>query len=106
MEIAFLSSNKLILELDKKESNKFRSHILGIFTANPSEYISTMLVGNNIMLVIYGIIVAWLLNEPLKRLVHNDGSILLIETIVSTMVMLITAEFCRKQYSGSTSIFL
>lgn len=96
MEIAFLSSNKLILELDKKESNKFRTHILNIFTRHANEYVSTMLVGNNIMLVIYGIAVANVFDEPLKQIIHNDGTVLLVETILSTLVILITAEFLPK----------
>lgn len=96
MEIAFLSSNKLMLELDKKEGNKFRKHILNVFTSNSSEYLSTMLVGNNITLVIYGIAVAHLLDNPLKQIITSDGTILIIETILSTLVILITAEFLPK----------
>ena len=106
MEIAFLSSNKLILELDKKEGNKFRKYILNIFTKHSSEYISTMLVGNNIMLVIYGIAVAWVLDEPLQRVLHNDGTVLLVETILSTIVILITAEFLPKAIFKLNSNFL
>ena len=96
MEMAFLSSNKLIIELDKKEGSKFRKHILGVFTKYPGEYISTMLVGNNIMLVIYGIAVAWVLDSPLHKVIYNDGIVLIVETIISTIVILIAAEFLPK----------
>jgi CBS domain containing-hemolysin-like protein len=60
MEIAFLASNKLRIELDRKQG-VFGSEILKIFTNNPGHYIATMLIGNNVALVIYGLVISKLL---------------------------------------------
>jgi Mg2+/Co2+ transporter CorB len=96
MEVALLSSNKLRIELDRKQ-NKPYTKIVGFFLRRTGEYISTMLMGNNIMLVIYGIAMANLC-EPViaEYLVQSSGGILLIETLFATLVVLLTAEFLPK----------
>lgn len=96
MEIAFLSSNKLKIELDKKSGN-IAARIFSNFIQNPSDFITAMLVGNNIALVIYGISFAYLV-EPFFENVFksNDVLVLLFQTLASTLIILVTAEFLPK----------
>jgi len=94
MEIAFISSNKLRFELDKKQQNLISS-ILTIFYKHPQEYISTMLVGNNVSLVIYGILMAKSLSPALGFL-GNHLLITFVQTIIATAIVLITGEFLPK----------
>ncbi|MBN2669081.1 MAG: HlyC/CorC family transporter [Bacteroidales bacterium] len=95
MEIAFVASNKLKFELEKKQKKTF-SGILNIFYSNPSQYIATMLVGNNIALVIYGIFTAKLLEPILDPILTDSWLLLLSETLISTLIILILAEFLPK----------
>lgn len=95
MEIAFVASNKLKIELNKKQ-NTFVSKLISVFTMNPAMYISTMLVGNNISLVVYGICMTTFLNPFIKLYIESTLGILLINTVVSTFVILFTAEFLPK----------
>ena len=95
MEIAFVSSNKLKFELEKKQKKSF-SKILSIFYNKPSQYIATMLVGNNIALVIYGISTALILNPYLLMFINNEWILLFVETLISTVVILLFAEFLPK----------
>ena len=95
MEIAFISSNKLRHELDKKNKN-IAGKILDIFYRNPNQFISTMLVGNNIALVVYGLQMAIVLEPFIARFVDNEALIVLIQSIISTLLILFTGEFIPK----------
>src|SRR6187402_1396003 len=92
MEIAFISSNKIYLEIEKKQDN-FISQILTKLTAKPSQFIVSMLIGNTIALVIYGffmgeVVVRWMVNLGF----HFTGiSEVLIQTVISTLLVLITS---------------
>ena len=72
MEIAFVSSNKLRIEIDRKQKKVF-SGLVSFFTKHPSRFIATMLVGNNIALVLYGLTFAMLLEEPLRRIMGDTA---------------------------------
>ena len=99
MEIAFVSSNKIYLEIEKKQDN-FASKILTKLTEKPSQFIATMLVGNNISIVVYGFFMGDLIMKWLQSLVYSfsDFNKLLIQTIISTLIVLITAEFLPKVF--------
>lgn len=106
MEIAFISSNKIFIEIEKRQSG-FLATVLKRITKKPSKFIATMLVGNNIALVVYGIfmgdlIMNWLvgmqpINNSILNLFITDFS-LLTQTIISTLVILFTAEFLPKVF--------
>jgi CBS domain containing-hemolysin-like protein len=94
MEIAFVSSNRLLVEMDK-EKNGPAQRCLSIFYRHPNGFVSTMLVGNNIVLVLYGILFAKLFDTTLFA--HLDeGTRLFADTILSTIIVLFTGEFVPK----------
>lgn len=98
LEIAFVSSNKLRFEVERS-SQSFTSKVLGIFYAHPNNFISTLLVGNNIALVIYGILMAKVIDlclfAPLD-VTLNEGIRVALQTIISTFIVLVTGEFLPK----------
>ncbi len=101
MEIAFVSANKIYIEIEKKQ-HSFLATILKRLTKRPSKFIATMLVGNNITLVVYGFMMGDLLTHLLfsQYLVSSELpiKILFIQTIISTLVILLTAEFLPKVF--------
>jgi len=94
MEIAFVSSSKLRFELEKMRPN-LTSSILGVFYRNPQQFISSMLVGNNIVLVVYGLQMADLLT-PLFFFTNNQFVITLLQSVIATIIVLFTGEFLPK----------
>lgn len=95
MEIAFVSVDKLRFELERKGG--LSSSILRLFFKSSNNFISTMLVGNNIALVLYGILMAQLIEEHLLvNLTTNHFVMVLVQTIISTLVILVTGEFLPK----------
>ena len=95
MEIAFVSANKLKLELDKK-SNGFTSKIISIFTKQESHFIVSMLIGNNIALVVYGVLMAQILEFNLSEIISSTFLLIIVQTIISTLIILVVAEFIPK----------
>jgi len=95
MEIAFVASNKLRIELDRKQG-VFGSDIVRIFARHPGQFIATMLIGNNIALVIYGLFFSDLLNPSLSVFIPSDALILILSTIISTAILLLFSEFLPK----------
>lgn len=94
MEIAFVSSNRMLAEMDK-ERNGFTQRIISLFYAHPNGFVSTMLVGNNIALVIYGILIARLFDNTIFAGM-DAGFTVPADTILSTLILLFTGEFLPK----------
>ena len=99
MEIAFVSSNKIYLEIEKKQDD-FISKILTKLTQKPSKFIATMLVGNNVSMVIYGffmgdLLMHWFITFGYK---FSDLTNLLLQTTISTLIILMTSEFLPKVF--------
>ena len=94
MEIAFVSSNRMLAEMDK-DKNGFAQHLLSLFYNHPNGFVSTMLVGNNIALVVYGILIARLFDNTI--FVGMDAAFTVpADTILSTLIVLFTGEFLPK----------
>jgi len=94
MEIAFITANKLRLELDKKQ-NIIYAKLISLYTQHPAQFIATMLIGNNVSLVIYGIAFAKFLHPYLNQYLPNS-LVLLAQTFISTILILATAEYLPK----------
>lgn len=104
MEIAFVSANKIHIELEKKQEG-FLAKVLTRLTKNPSKFIATMLIGNNIALVIYGFFMGDVLINWFQSIVPTSSALLnalltdfslLSQTVISTLIILLTAEFLPK----------
>lgn len=94
MEIAFVSSNRLLAEMDR-EKNGLSQKAIAIFYQHPNNFVSTMLVGNNIALVIYGILFAKIFDATIFAPL-SDGMRVTADTLLSTFVVLFTGEFLPK----------
>ncbi|AZQ43619.1 hemolysin family protein [Nonlabens ponticola] len=101
MEIAYVSSNKIHIELEKRQQD-FIGKVLRNLTAQPSKFIITMLIGNSIALVVYGFVMGDLLTAQLQSfypsLLEGSFQLLLLQTLISTVVILLTAEFLPKVF--------
>ena len=99
IEIAYISANKLQIELQKKQGI-WSGKVLSKFLAAPGQFIGTTLIGNTVMLVLYGTFMAFLLDQPLRNLwpesMGNEAVILISQTVLSTLLVLITGEFLPK----------
>lgn len=94
-EIAFLTANRLRLELDKKQ-NPLLARLLSIYTSNPALFIASILVGNNVALVLYGLAISEILNPYLGGFFSDPWLLLLLQTLLSTILLLLFAEFLPK----------
>jgi len=99
VEIAYISANKLQIELQKKQG-VFSGKVLSKFIQEPGQFIGTTLIGNTIMLVLYGTFMAFLLDDALRSILpqslNNEAVILITQTFLSTLLVLITGEFLPK----------
>ena len=96
MEIAFVSSNRLLLGIDQNKRS-LTSFVIDKYYSNSNNFISSLLVGNNISIVIYGMLMAQLLNSTILKGLEGATSLnLLLETLISTIVIIFTGEFIPK----------
>jgi CBS domain containing-hemolysin-like protein len=95
-EISFLSGSKLKMELDRKQGKRY-AIVMDKFIKNPEKIISSLLMGNNVALVIYGISMAKILDPLIEAYITTStGGVLVIDTVIATVIVLITAEFMPK----------
>lgn len=95
MEIAFVQSNKVRMEIDASKGGLI-NRIINTFNRNQDMFISSLLVGNNVVLVIYGITISILINPVFEQIYDNEAFILTANTVLSTVIILITGEFMPK----------
>ena len=95
MELSFIASNKLRIELDRKQGH-FGSGIISVFTRNPGQYIATMLIGISITTVVFSMQSADLIEQWLANFIPSDIIIFIIQTIITTFVILVFADFLPK----------
>ncbi|WP_315349988.1 hemolysin family protein [Hoylesella saccharolytica] len=99
MEIAFVTSNRMLAEMDK-DKNELSQKIQALFYKNPNNFVSTMLVGNNISLVVYGILIAQLFDNTIFKNMEASFTVPA-DTILSTLIVLFTGEFLPKTFFKS-----
>ncbi len=101
MEIAYISSNKIHIEIEKKQGG-FLAAMLAKITQKPSKFITTMLLGNNVVLVIYGFfmgsLILQLIYPSLREAPSTPFNVILLQTLLSTLIILITGEFLPKVF--------
>jgi len=95
MELSFIASNKLRIELDRKQGY-FGSGIISVYTGNPGLYISTMLIGVNVATVIFSMLTADLLERWLANHIPSEVIIFIIQTVITTVIILVFADFLPK----------
>lgn len=106
MEIAFVSSNKLRIEIDKSNKGITRK-VIDLFVSNSGMYITTILVGNNVVMVIYGIFMSDFLDPKLDALGVTVGMRMFLVTLISTLIVLVTGEFFPKViFRAKPNVFL
>lgn len=97
MEIAFISSNRVFLEIEKKQKTAV-AYTLSVFTNNPSQFITTMLIGNNIALVIYGYYMGDVIMNYIRPYDFSSFTLMVLQTIISAIIVILTAEFLPKVF--------
>ncbi|MBE0679317.1 MAG: HlyC/CorC family transporter [Bacteroidales bacterium] len=95
MELSFIASNKLRIELDRKQGH-FGSGIISVYTGNPGLYISTMLIGVNVATVIFSMLTADLIERWLTNHIPSEVIIFIIQTVITTLIILVFADFLPK----------
>ncbi|PIE84418.1 MAG: hypothetical protein CSA07_01515 [Bacteroidia bacterium] len=95
MEIAYLSANRLRLEMDRK-SNSLNNRLVKMYVSHPAQFIATILVGNNVAMVVYGMAMTVVLGPWLTSISGNASLLLAAQTVISTVIVLIIAEFLPK----------
>ena len=102
MEMAFVSSNRMLAEMDR-DKNGIAQRCLSVFFHNPNGFVSTMLVGNNIVLVVYGILFASIFDNLWRSMgIDYQATVVVLDTVASTIVILFTGEFLPKTFFKSS----
>jgi CBS domain containing-hemolysin-like protein len=95
MELSFLASNKLRIELDRKQGH-FGSGVIAVYTRNPGQYIATMLIGVNIATVVFSMLSARLIDKWLAGMITSEVIIFIVQTLITTLIILVFADFLPK----------
>jgi CBS domain containing-hemolysin-like protein len=95
MELSFVASNRLRIELDRQHGSS-GSKIISVYTRNPGQFIASMLIGNNVVIVIISMLSAGIIGKALSPLITSDVVIFIIQTVITTIVIIVIAEFLPK----------